>query len=256
MRHNRLPAGVKAPPGIAMSSEASRPLPIPQPPRARATERAPALLPSLLPALSPGWTRALALCLIAVVAILDYVIAFEIRLAILYVMPVAMVTWVCGRKWGYAYALVATAAWAADDRHRARLHAPGLFLLGRRRARRDAAPVRRAPEPAAQRARAFGRALRARARRHRRRRLRRRRSRRGALREPAPRPPFGRRHRAGPRRAHRRALRPLRRAARRRSPRRPHGRTARCWPTAATAAATPCRRATSRGSTAAAPISS
>jgi len=113
LRHNRLPAGVKAPPGIAMSSEASRPLPIPQPPRARATERAPALLPSLLPALSPAWTRALALVLIAVVAVLDYVIAFEIRLAILYVMPVAMVTWVCGRKSGYAYALVATAAWAA-----------------------------------------------------------------------------------------------------------------------------------------------
>jgi hypothetical protein len=28
-------------------------------------------------------------------------------------MPVAMVTWVCGRHWGYVYALISTAAWAA-----------------------------------------------------------------------------------------------------------------------------------------------
>ena len=63
-------------------------------------------------ALSPGRARALALLLVLVIAILDYETGFEVRLAILYVLPISLVTWTCGRAWGFVFATLSTVAWA------------------------------------------------------------------------------------------------------------------------------------------------
>jgi C4-dicarboxylate-specific signal transduction histidine kinase len=98
MRDNRGPARAAARPRT-MPADAFRtalpPLPTP-----------------LVGDVSPARVRWLAVLLVIVTAILDYETGFEIRLAILYVLPIALVTWVSGRAWGFVFAALSTVAWA------------------------------------------------------------------------------------------------------------------------------------------------
>lgn len=59
----------------------------------------------------PGAVLATALALIFVIAALDYATGFEIRLAILYLLPVALVTWLVGWVAGVGAALAALLCW-------------------------------------------------------------------------------------------------------------------------------------------------
>lgn len=53
----------------------------------------------------------IAVALVAAISLADYITGFEVRLAILFVAPVALATWTCGRLWGFAIALLATVSW-------------------------------------------------------------------------------------------------------------------------------------------------
>ena len=52
-----------------------------------------------------------ALLLVVVIALVDYATGFEVRLAILHLIPIAMVTWTIGWRPGAMIALAASAAW-------------------------------------------------------------------------------------------------------------------------------------------------
>ena len=56
---------------------------------------------------------ALPLCfaLTALIGAADYATGYEVRLAVLYLLPIALATWACGRRWGLAMALLGPAIW-------------------------------------------------------------------------------------------------------------------------------------------------
>ena len=56
----------------------------------------------------------LALLLVAAIGTADYLTGYEVRLAILYILPVALATWVCGRGWGFLIAVLGPIMWAAS----------------------------------------------------------------------------------------------------------------------------------------------
>src|SRR5262245_20572134 len=101
-------------------NQASRPMPSPTTP-ARVDSPHPPLglrLSSL--ALGLGRVRALqsrsavltlALALVLAVAAADYATGYEIRLAILQLIPIALVTWLVGSRWGLVLSAIAVAAW-------------------------------------------------------------------------------------------------------------------------------------------------
>lgn len=60
----------------------------------------------------PAVAIALALALVIVIGVLDYIT--EARLSILYVIPVALATWVCGRAFGAAASACAVLTWGAS----------------------------------------------------------------------------------------------------------------------------------------------
>lgn len=62
----------------------------------------------------PRVAIAAGIALIAVVALADLLTGYEVRLAILYLLPLALVTWVAGRGWGLALAALAAACWLAS----------------------------------------------------------------------------------------------------------------------------------------------
>ena len=65
-----------------------------------------------VPALqSRAGVLALAFALVLAVAAADYATGYEIRLAILQLIPIALVTWLVGRGWGLALSAIAVAAW-------------------------------------------------------------------------------------------------------------------------------------------------
>ena len=74
----------------------------------------PASPSTLRPPLAPGAAIAIAFVLLALIAAADYVSSFEVRLGILYVVPVALATWVCGRGWGLVFAVLAPVAWGLN----------------------------------------------------------------------------------------------------------------------------------------------
>jgi len=59
----------------------------------------------------PAVVVALSFALVAVVAAAEYVIGFEVRLSILYLLPIAFATWLAGRGWGMAVSATATVCW-------------------------------------------------------------------------------------------------------------------------------------------------
>ena len=62
----------------------------------------------------PEYAIPLALVLAAAVAAADYFTGYELRLAILYFVPLAIATWECGRPWGLLVASVAPLAWGVS----------------------------------------------------------------------------------------------------------------------------------------------
>ncbi|HTO49329.1 MAG TPA: ATP-binding protein [Burkholderiales bacterium] len=70
-----------------------------------------------VPALqSRAGVLALAFALVLAVAAADYATGYEIRLAILQLIPIALVTWLVGRRWGLALSAIAVAAWFIEFR--------------------------------------------------------------------------------------------------------------------------------------------
>ena len=60
-----------------------------------------------------GVTCASAVMLFLAIATIDKLTGTELRLQILYLIPVSMVTWTAGRTWGLAFSLAAVAAWVS-----------------------------------------------------------------------------------------------------------------------------------------------
>jgi PAS domain-containing protein len=58
-------------------------------------------------------TCASAVLLLLAIATIDRLTGSEIRLQILYLIPVAIVTWVAGRAWGFVLSVVAVGIWLA-----------------------------------------------------------------------------------------------------------------------------------------------
>jgi hypothetical protein len=58
-----------------------------------------------------GVTCASAVMLFLAIATIDKLTGTELRLQILYLIPVSMVTWTAGRTWGLAFSVAAVAAW-------------------------------------------------------------------------------------------------------------------------------------------------
>ena len=63
---------------------------------------------------APELALPVSLGLVALIGAADYVTGYEVRLAILYLLPIALATWVCGRRWGFAMALLGPAIWVAS----------------------------------------------------------------------------------------------------------------------------------------------
>lgn len=63
---------------------------------------------------APELALPVSLGLIALIGAADYITGYEVRLAILYLLPIALATWVCGRRWGFAMALLGPAIWIAS----------------------------------------------------------------------------------------------------------------------------------------------
>ncbi|HXM80830.1 MAG TPA: hypothetical protein VN929_02770 [Burkholderiales bacterium] len=59
----------------------------------------------------PAVTCASAVILFAAIASIDKLTGFELRLSILYLLPVAIVTWAAGRNWGFAMSVAAVLTW-------------------------------------------------------------------------------------------------------------------------------------------------
>jgi hypothetical protein len=60
-----------------------------------------------------GVTCASAVILLAAIASIDKLTGFDLRLSILYLLPVAIVTWAAGRAWGFAMSAAAIGTWLA-----------------------------------------------------------------------------------------------------------------------------------------------
>jgi PAS domain-containing protein len=59
----------------------------------------------------PAVTAACAVILLAAIVSIDKLTGFDLRLSILYLLPVAIVTWTGGRVWGAAMAVASAATW-------------------------------------------------------------------------------------------------------------------------------------------------
>jgi K+-sensing histidine kinase KdpD len=59
-----------------------------------------------------GVTCASAVMLFLAIATIDKLTGTELRLQILYLIPVSIVTWTAGRNWGLVFSAAAVAAWA------------------------------------------------------------------------------------------------------------------------------------------------
>lgn len=58
-----------------------------------------------------GVTCASAVILLLAIATIDKLTGTELRLQILYLIPVSMVTWAAGRNWGLVFSVAAVATW-------------------------------------------------------------------------------------------------------------------------------------------------
>ena len=61
----------------------------------------------------PGFACAIGAVALVVIGIADYLTAFELRLAMLYLLPIGLVAWSAGAAWGTGFSAAATATWIA-----------------------------------------------------------------------------------------------------------------------------------------------
>jgi hypothetical protein len=63
---------------------------------------------------SPAAASGLALAMVALVATLDYATGYELRLAILYLVPIALATWMGGTRAGVLIVALSSVCWLAS----------------------------------------------------------------------------------------------------------------------------------------------
>ena len=62
---------------------------------------------------SPAVTCAAGVILVLAIATIDRLTGYDLHLGVLYLIPIAMVTWACGAKWGLGIGILATLVWIA-----------------------------------------------------------------------------------------------------------------------------------------------
>ena len=62
---------------------------------------------------SPAVTCAAGVILVLAIATIDRLTGFDLHLSVLYLIPIAMVTWACGMWWGIGIGALSTAVWIA-----------------------------------------------------------------------------------------------------------------------------------------------
>lgn len=60
---------------------------------------------------SPAVTCASAVILVLAISVIDKLTGYDLQVGILYLIPVAMVSWAAGRKWGIGLSIAAVAFW-------------------------------------------------------------------------------------------------------------------------------------------------
>jgi len=60
---------------------------------------------------SPAVTCAAGVILVLAIAVIDQLTGYDFHLGVLYLVPITLVTWSAGGKWGVAIGVVATAVW-------------------------------------------------------------------------------------------------------------------------------------------------
>jgi hypothetical protein len=76
---------------------------------------------------SPAVTCAAGVILVLAIAIIDRLTGYDLHLGLLYLVPITMVTWACGGKWGLGIGVVATLVWVAIFREEH--HYPNSFYF-------------------------------------------------------------------------------------------------------------------------------
>ena len=62
---------------------------------------------------SPAVTSAAGVILVLAIAVIDQLTGYDFHLGVLYLVPIAMVTWACGGKWGLGIGVIAIVVWIA-----------------------------------------------------------------------------------------------------------------------------------------------
>ena len=75
----------------------------------------------------PGIACAVAAILLLAIAAIDKLTGWELRLQFLYLIPVGLVAWSAGRRWGFVAAAAAVGLWLASF-HNAHAYSSGFFL--------------------------------------------------------------------------------------------------------------------------------
>ena len=76
---------------------------------------------------SPAVTCAAGVILVLAIAVIDQLTGYDLHLGVLYLVPITMVTWSAGGRWGLAIGLVATVVWIAI--FRGEHHYPNSFYF-------------------------------------------------------------------------------------------------------------------------------
>jgi len=83
---------------------------------------------------SPAVTFAAGVILVLAIGVIDKLTGYDLHLGVLYLLPITMVTWSAGLRWGLALSLGHRCAMARHLQRRASLQHELLLLLGGRRA--------------------------------------------------------------------------------------------------------------------------
>lgn len=59
----------------------------------------------------PAVTFAAGVILVLAIAVIDQLTGYDLHLGVLYLVPISMVTWACGARWGLGIAVLAVAVW-------------------------------------------------------------------------------------------------------------------------------------------------
>ncbi len=62
---------------------------------------------------SPAVTFAAGVILVLAIAVIDRLTGYDLHLGVLYLVPIALVTWACGARWGLGIAILAIVVWVA-----------------------------------------------------------------------------------------------------------------------------------------------